>query len=179
MHHRILRFDSFLKGGIETQAMTEVAGEYGSRKTQLSYTLCIIANLPLNKGGFNESVMFIDTENTFRPERVHQIAENRGIGAPEKILQKIYVCKLYNAGHLELVIQNLGKSIQECNAKLIIVDSVISLHRAEFTGRGTIADLQQRLNIMLRKLVRYAEEKAGKVNITKNNSTNATGSRVS
>jgi DNA repair protein RadA len=137
--------------------MTEVAGEYGSGKTQLCYTLCVTANLSLNNGGFNGSVMFIDTENTFRPERVHQIAENRVIGAPENILQKIFVCKVYNAGHLELVIQNLGKSIQECNAKLIIVDSVISLHRAEFTGRGTIADRQQHLNIMLRKLVRYAE----------------------
>jgi len=151
------RFDSFLKGGIETQAMTEVAGEYGSGKTQLCYTLCITGNLPLNKGGFNGSVMFIDTENTFRPERVHQIAENRGISAPEEILHKIYVCKVFNAGHLELVIQNLGKSIQEYNSKLIIVDSIISLHRAEFIGRETLAIRQQHLNTMLRKLVRYAE----------------------
>jgi len=151
------RFDSFLKGGIETQAMTEIAGEYGSSKTQLCYTLCVTANLPLDKGGFNGSVMFIDTENTFRPERIHQIAENRGIDAPDEILHKIYVCKVFNAGHLELVIQNLGKSIQEYNAKLIIVDSIISLHRAEFIGRETLAIRQQHLNIMLRKLIKYAE----------------------
>ena len=87
--------------------MTEVTGEYGSGKTELCYTLCVTANLPLNKGGFNGSVMFVDTEITFRPERIHQIAENRGIGAPDKILHKIYVCKVFNAGHLELVIQNL------------------------------------------------------------------------
>jgi len=94
------------------------------------------------KGGFGGNVIFIDTENTFRPERIHQIAEHRGIAAPEEILRKIYVCKIFNSGHLELIIQNLGKSIQEYNSKIVIVDSIISLHRAEFTGRGTLADRQ-------------------------------------
>jgi DNA repair protein RadA len=151
------RLDSFLKGGIETQAMTEIAGEFGSGKSQLYYTLCVTANLPLNKGGLDGNVIFIDTENTFRPERIHQIAENKGITEPDQILRKIYVCKIFNSGHLELIIQNLGKSIKEYKAKLLIVDSIISLHRAEFTGRGTLADRQQRLNIMLHKLVRLAE----------------------
>jgi DNA repair protein RadA len=73
------KLDSFLKGGIETQAMTEIAGEFGSGKSQLCYTLCVTANLPLNKGGLDGNVVFRDTENTFRPERIHQIAENRGI----------------------------------------------------------------------------------------------------
>lgn len=150
------RFDSFLKGGIETQAMTEIAGEYASGKTQLCYTLCVTATLPLNKGGLNGSVIFVDTENTFRSERVHQIAENRGIN-PDKILQKVFVCKVLNAGQLELVAQNLGKSIEEYHVKLVIVDSIISLHRAEFTGRETLAERQKRLNIMLNKLLRLAE----------------------
>jgi DNA repair protein RadA len=150
------RLDSFLKGGIETQAMTEIAGEYASGKSQLCYTLCVTATLPLNKGGFNGSVIFIDTENTFRSERIYQIAENRGIN-PDKVLQKVFVCKVLNAGQLELVAQNLGKSIQEYNAKLVIVDSIISLHRAEFAGRETIAERQKRLNVMTHKLVRLAE----------------------
>jgi DNA repair protein RadA len=149
--------DSFLKGGIETQAMTEIAGEFGSGKSQICYTLCVTANMPTDKEGLGGNVIFIDTENTFRPERIHQIAENRGINDPEQILRKIYVCKIFNSGHLELIIQNLGKSIQEYKAKLVIVDSIISLHRAEFTGRGTLADRQQRLNIMLHKLIRLAE----------------------
>ena len=134
--------DSFLKGGIETQAMSEIAGEFGSGKSQLCYTLCVTANMPKDKEGLGGNVIFIDTENTFRPERIHQIAENRGINDPEQILRKIYVCKIFNSGHLELIIQNLGKSIQEYKAKLVIVDSIISLHRAEFTGRGTLADRQ-------------------------------------
>jgi DNA repair protein RadA len=149
--------DSFLKGGIETQAMTEIAGEFGSGKSQLCYTLCVTANMSIDKEGLGGNVIFVDTENTFRPERIHQIAENRGINDPEQILRKIFVCKIFNSAHLELIIQNLGKSIQEYKAKLVIVDSIISLHRAEFTGRGTLADRQQRLNIMLHKLIRLAE----------------------
>jgi DNA repair protein RadA len=110
----------------------------------------------LNKGGLEGSVIYIDTENTFRSERVHQIAENRGIN-PDKILQKVFVCKVLNAGHLENVAQYLGKSIEEYKAKMVIVDSIISLHRAEFTGRETLAERQKRLNIMLNKLLRLAE----------------------
>ena len=149
--------DSFLKGGVETQAMTEIAGEFGSGKSQLCYTLCVTANMSIDKEGLGGNVIFVDTENTFRPERIHQIAENRGINDPEQILRKIFVCKIFNSAHLELIIQNLRKSIQEYKAKLVIVDSIISLHRAEFTGRGTLADRQQRLNIMLHKLIRLAE----------------------
>jgi len=71
-----------------------------------SYTLCVTANLPKEKGRLGGNLMFNDTENTFRPERIHQIAENRGLAAPQEILKKIYVCKIYNSGHLELIIQN-------------------------------------------------------------------------
>src|SRR5438132_4175415 len=151
------KLDSFLKGGIETQAMTEIAGEFGSGKSQLCYTLCVTGNMSSEKEGLGGNVIFIDTENTFRPERIHQIAENRGIKEPEDILRKIYVCKIFNSGHLELIIQNLGKSILDYKAKIVLVDSIISLHRAEFTGRGTLADRQQRLNIMLHKLLTLAD----------------------
>ncbi|MGB6592197.1 MAG: DNA repair and recombination protein RadA [Candidatus Nitrosopolaris sp.] len=151
------KLDSFLKGGIGTQAMTEIAGEFGSGKSQICYTLCVTANMSLDKKGLGGNVIFIDTENTFRAERIHQIAEHRGISEPDEILRKIYVCKIYNTSHLEVIIQKLGKSIEEYKAKIVIVDSIIALHRAEFTGRGTLADRQQRLNIMLHKLTRLAE----------------------
>jgi DNA repair protein RadA len=151
------KLDSFLKGGIETQAITEVAGEFGSGKSQICYTLCVTANMYTDKNGLGGNVIFIDTENTFRAERIFQIAEHRGINEPDEILRKIYVCKIYNTSHLEVIIQELGKSIEEYKAKLVIVDSIIALHRAEFTGRGALADRQQRLNIMLHKLNRLAE----------------------
>jgi len=66
--------------------MTEIAGEFGSGKSQLCYTLCVTANLPFKKKGLDGNVIFIDTENTFRPERIHQVAESRGIADPEEIL---------------------------------------------------------------------------------------------
>jgi DNA repair protein RadA len=151
------KLDSFLKGGIETQAITEIAGEFGSGKSQICYTLCVTGNMPIDKKGLGGNVIFIDTENTFRSERIFQIAEHRGISLPDEILRRIYVCKIYNTSHLEVIIQDLGKSIEEYKARLVIVDSIIALHRAEFTGRGTLADRQQRLNIMLHKLNRLAE----------------------
>jgi DNA repair protein RadA len=89
------KLDSFLKGGIESQAMTEIAGEFGSGKSQLCYTLCVTANMSADKEGLEGNVIFIDTENTFRPERIHQIAENRGINDPEQILRQTYVCKIF------------------------------------------------------------------------------------
>ncbi len=149
--------DGLLGGGIETQALTEFAGEFGSGKSQLCHTLSVIANLPIDKGGLGGNVIFIDTENTFRPERVHQISERYGYTNPETILSNIYVCKIYNSSHLEFVIKNLAKYLEELRARLVIIDSVISLHRAEYSGRETLWDRQQRLNSILHRLLRLAE----------------------
>jgi DNA repair protein RadA len=145
-------FDIFLGGGIEIQALTEIAGEFGSGKSQLCYTLCVTVNVQNNDNG----VIFVDTENTFRAERIHQIAESRGLDA-EKILERIHVCKIYYSSHLEAIIRSLAKYIERYSARLVIIDSVISLHRAEFAGRETLAERQQRLNTLLHKLKRLAE----------------------
>lgn len=147
--------DAFLKGGVETQAITEIAGEFGSGKSQICHTLCVTA-ATLDKGKEEGSIIFIDTENTFRPERIHQIAEVRGL-EPEEIMKRVFACRINNSAHLEAIIKNLGKSVEQYKAKLVIVDSIISLHRAEFPGRETLAERQQRLNIMLHKLLRLAE----------------------
>jgi DNA repair protein RadA len=147
--------DDFLKGGIESQAITELTGEFGSGKSQICHTLCVTAAANDNKGKIN-SIIFVDTENTFRPERVHQIAEARRLDS-EEIMKKVFVCKIVNSAQLEALIRNLGKSIEEFQAKLVIVDSIISLHRAEYTGRETLAERQQRLNVMLHKLIRLSE----------------------
>jgi DNA repair protein RadA len=153
--------DTFLKGGVETQAITEIAGEFGSGKSQICHTLCVTANLGKAKDRVKgrkdlDSIIFIDTENTFRPERVHQIAEARGLDS-EEIMKRVFVCKINNSAQLEAIIKNLSKSIEQYKAKLVIVDSIISLHRAEYPGRETLAERQQRLNVMLHKLIRLAE----------------------
>jgi DNA repair protein RadA len=145
-------FDLFLGGGIETQALTEIAGEFGSGKSQLCYTICATAN----EGSPDNGIIFVDTENTFRAERIHQIAESRGLDA-EEIMKKIFVCRIYYSAHLEAVVRSLAKYIEQYKARLVIIDSIISLHRAEFAGRETLAERQQRLNIILHKLIRLAE----------------------
>src|SRR5919202_2947834 len=146
--------DDFLKGGVESQAITELTGEFGSGKSQICHTLCVTA--ATNDRNQINSIIFVDTENTFRPERIQQIAEARGLDS-EEIMKKVFVCKIINSAQLEALIRNLGKSIEEYRAKLVIIDSIISLHRAEYTGRETLDERQQRLNVMLRKLIRLSE----------------------
>jgi DNA repair protein RadA len=155
-------FDRFLNGGFETQAITELVGEFGSGKSQICHTLCVAANQLIENGRHEANhsatgnIIFVDSENTFRADRVHQIAEQRGLD-PLLILEKIFHCKVYSSEHLESVIDDLDKSIEQYNAKIVIIDSIISLHRAEFSGRGTLAERQQRLGKMLNKLRRYAD----------------------
>lgn len=154
------KFDVFLSGGFESQAITELAGEFGSGKSQICHTLCVEASKLIENSRHydakNGNIIFIDSENTFRADRVHQIAEQRGLD-PLSILERIFHCKVYSSEHLESVIGDLDKSIEQYNAKLVIIDSIISLHRAEFSGRGTLAERQQRLGKMLNKLRRYAD----------------------
>ena len=160
-------FDSFLNGGIEIQSITEISGEFGSGKSQICHTLCAAAialmkddNLHVIDNGSTHggpgSIIFIDTENTFRANRVYQIAEQKNLD-PEDILKRIYHCNVYSSEQLEILIDDLPKFIEQYNAKLVIVDSIISLHRAEFSGQGTLAKRQQRLGKMLNKLRRYAD----------------------
>src|ERR671934_972571 len=148
--------DELLLGGIETQAITEFYGEFGSGKSQICHTLSVTAQLPVENGGLGSGAILIDTEGTFRPERVDQIARARGLDSSE-ILKRVAICKAYNSSHLELIIKSMGKYIDDFKAKMIIIDSIISLHRAEFAGRGTLADRQQRLNSLLHKVIRLAE----------------------
>ena len=149
------KLDGLLGGGIETHS-TEFAGEFGSGKSQLCHTLSVIANIPKENGGLGGNALFIDTENTFRPERINQIAQAYGIPDPEKILSSIFVCKIYNSSHLEFVIKNLAKYLEQFRASLVIIDSVISLHRPNLV-EGTLWDRQQKLKPMLHRLTRLAE----------------------
>lgn len=152
------KLDAFLYGGIETQAITEFYGEFGSGKSQLCHALAVQCSKTLEAGGLggNSTCIYIDTEGTFRPERIKQMALAQGLD-PEYVLRNIKVCKVYNSGHLEYIVDNLGKYIDDFHAKMVVVDSIIALHRADYTGRGTLADRQQRINAILHRLLRVAE----------------------
>lgn len=151
-------FDELLGGrGIESRAITEAFGAYGSGKTQLGLTLAVNTQLPADKGGASGKTVFIDTEGTFRPSRIKQIAE--GLGAnPEKVLKNIFVARAFNSDHQMLLLEKVGEMIKAGEPiKLMIVDSLTAHFRAEYSGRGQLADRQQKLNRYLHDLMKLAE----------------------
>jgi DNA repair protein RadA len=148
--------DDLLGGGVETWAMTEFYGEFGSGKSQICHTLCVMVQSPHGQGGLEGGAVYIDTEGTFRPERIAEIAEARGFDS-EKILSGITVARAYNSAHQELIVKDLGKVLEEKKVKLVILDSAVAHYRAEFLGRGTLAERQQRLNKFMHQLLRTAE----------------------
>lgn len=148
--------DQLLDGGIETQALTEVYGEFGSGKTQFCLTMCVMCQKAKEEGGLGGGVLYIDTENTFRPERIVSIAKAKGLD-PEKVLDNIIVARAYNSAHQILILEESGPIIEQHNIKLIITDSAVGLFRAEYLGRGTLSERQQRLNRFMHLLVRTAE----------------------
>jgi DNA repair protein RadA len=148
--------DTLLDGGIETQALTEVYGEFGCGKTQFCHTMCVMVQKPKEQGGLAGGVLYIDTENTFRPERIVSIAKANDMD-PEKVLDNIIVARAYNSSHQTLILEEAGSVIKENNIKLIIADSAVGLFRAEYLGRGTLASRQQKLNYFVHLLVRIAE----------------------
>ncbi|MEK6820608.1 MAG: DNA repair and recombination protein RadA [Nanoarchaeota archaeon] len=150
--------DGLLGGrGIETKAVTESFGAYGSGKSQLAFQLAVNVQLPIEKGGANGKAVFIDTEGTFRPERIKQIAEAVG-ASPEKVLKNILVARAFNADHQILLIDRIGEMIKDGEPiKLLIIDSLTAHFRAEYAGRGMLADRQQKLNKYLHNLLKLAE----------------------
>ncbi|HSB49958.1 MAG TPA: DNA repair and recombination protein RadA [Nitrosopumilaceae archaeon] len=148
--------DTLLDGGIETQALTEVYGEFGCGKTQFCHTMCVMVQKPKEEGGLGGGALYIDTENTFRPERIVSIAKANEMD-PEKVLDNIIVARAYNSAHQTLVLEESGPVIEENNIKLIIADSAVGLFRAEYLGRGTLAARQQKLNHFVHLLTRIAE----------------------
>ena len=148
--------DLLFDGGIETQALTEVYGEFGCGKTQFCLTMCVNVQKPKEEGGLNGGVLYIDTENTFRPERIVTMAKAQNLD-PEKILENIIVARAYNSAHQILILQEAGPVIEENNIKLVIADSAVGLFRAEYLGRGTLSERQQKLNKFVHLLVRTAE----------------------
>ena len=147
--------DELLDGGIETQAITEFIGEFGAGKTQLCHQLAVMVQLPPSRGGLNASALYVDTEGTFRPERVVAMAEYRGLD-PSDALDRIVYARAYNSDHQMLVVDEAKKVIEERGIKLLIVDSLVGHFRAEIAHglRVTMARLYKHL----RELACMAED---------------------
>ncbi len=148
--------DDLLGGGVETQQITEAYGAFASGKTQLGFELAVNVQLPKEQGGINGKCLIIDTESTFKPDRVIQIAEAKGLD-PKKVLKNILVGKAYNSDHQFVLVEKAKDVIKDQNVKLIIVDSLMAHFRADYSGRGELAPRQQKLNRHIHMLQKLAD----------------------
>jgi len=148
--------DDLLGGGIEPGSVTELYGEYRTGKTQIAHQLCVNVQLAYEDGGLEGGALYIDSEGTFRPERIIQMASSRDLDY-NKILRNITYGRAYNSDHQVLLVKESAKIIEEKNIKLIIVDSIIGHFRSEYIGRGTLANRQQILNTHIHDLLRLTE----------------------
>lgn len=159
--------DSLLGGGVETQSITEFYGKFSVSKTQVAFQLAVNAQLPVEKGGLGGDVIFIDTEATFKPMRVIQIAKSMGLDEQE-VLKNIKVARAYSSDHQVLLIDKIPELIEKenLNVKLIIIDSLTGLFRADYVGRGTLAGRQQKLNVLVHALQRLGDRYNAAIYVT-------------
>lgn len=149
--------DELLKGGIETGSITELFGEFRTGKTQLCHQLCVTCQLPVDRGGGEGKALYIDTEGTFRPQRLQAIAERYGLDG-DSVLDNVAFARAYNSEHqMQLLIQ-ASAMMAESRFALVIVDSATALFRTDYSGRGELAARQQELAKFLRALTRMADE---------------------
>ncbi|MEZ0394634.1 MAG: DNA repair and recombination protein RadA [Desulfurococcaceae archaeon] len=148
--------DDLLGGGVETKTITEFYGEYGSGKTQICHQLSVNVQLPPERGGLEGKAVYVDTEGTFRWERIESMAKGLGLD-PDKSMDNIYYMRAYNSDHQIAIVDDLFTFVPKNDVKLVVIDSVTSHFRAEYPGREHLAERQQKLNAHLHQLVRLAE----------------------
>ncbi len=147
--------DQILDGGLETQTITEFYGEYGSGKSQICHQICVNVQLPPERGGLNGAALYVDTENTFRLERIVQMSKHLGLD-PEQVVKNIIYAEAYTSDHQMFLLENADEIIKANNIKLIIVDSLTAHFRSEYVGREMLASRQQKLNKHMHKLIGLA-----------------------
>ena len=147
--------DRMVDGGLETQTITEFYGEYGTGKSQICHQLCVNVQLPPERGGLSGAALYVDTENTFRTERIVQMSRHLGLD-PEQVAKNIIYAEAYTSDHQMFLLDNADEVIKANNVKLIIVDSLTAHFRSEYLGREMLASRQQKLNKHMHKIIRLA-----------------------
>ena len=148
-------FDELIGGGLESQTITEFYGEYGVGKSILCHQLAINVQLPVSRGGLDGGALYLDTEQTFRPEWIIRMASQANLD-PVAAAQRIIYSEAYNSDHQILLLEKADRVIKENNIRLIIIDSLTSHFRSEYIGREMLAERQQRLNNHMHRLIRLA-----------------------
>ncbi|KAG1675648.1 hypothetical protein FOA52_002357 [Chlamydomonas sp. UWO 241] len=149
--------DAILGGGVETSSLTELHGECRTGKTQLCMMLAVMAQMPVDSGGAAGKVAYIDTEGTFRPDRMRQIAQAVGLEA-DSVLENIAFARAHNHEHQSELLVTVAALMAEDVYKLLIMDGLMSHYRVDFVGRGELSERQQKLNVMLSRMKKIAEE---------------------
>ncbi|XP_003748400.1 meiotic recombination protein DMC1/LIM15 homolog [Galendromus occidentalis] len=150
--------DRLLGGGFESMAITEIFGEFRCGKTQICHTCCVTCQIPTDNypGG---KALFIDTEHTFRPERLRDIGHRFDLDI-EAMLENILYARAYTSEQqMDLLDMAAAKFHEESGVfRLLIIDSVMALFRVDFSGRGELAERQQKLAQLLSRLQKISEE---------------------
>ncbi len=150
-------FDNLLGGGFESGSISECFGEFGSSKTQVAHVLAVQVQKPRD-GLPPGKAIYIDSEGAFRPERIVQLAKGAGLD-PEEALKNIHVARAFNSDHQMLLAEKAEDLLKKDKTiRLLVVDSLTSHFRADFVGRGQLADRQQKLNKHMHVLMRLANQ---------------------
>ena len=148
--------DELLGGGLETQAITETYGEFGSGKSSIGHQLAVNVTRPVSEGGLDGHAVWIDTEQTFRPERITQMAEGLELDV-DQVLQKVHVARAFNSHHQMLLVEKANELAHDFPVRLLVVDSLTADFRAEYIGRGVLAERQQLLNKHIHEIMRFGD----------------------
>ncbi|XP_033735320.1 DNA repair protein RAD51 homolog 1 [Pecten maximus] len=149
--------DKLLQGGIETGSITEIFGEFRTGKTQICHTLAVTCQLPIDMGGGEGKALYVDTEGTFRPERLLAVAERYGLSGSD-VLDNVACARAYNSDHQSQLLVQAAAMMSESRYALLIVDSATALYRTDYSGRGELSARQMHLARFLRMLLRLADE---------------------
>jgi len=148
--------DHLLGGGIEPRSITEFYGAFTSGKTQLSIQLAVNALLNPDGNLSDGYTVYIDTEGSFRPERVVQITKSLPVDA-EDVLNRILVGRAHNTNIQMHLVNSLVELASQRSIRLVIIDSLTSNFRSEFIGKDTILERQQKLNQHVQQLMRISD----------------------
>lgn len=149
--------DTLLNGGIESGNLTELFGEFRTGKTQLCHTLCVTCQLSKKLGGGEGKALYIDTEGTFRPEKLAPIAKRFNLD-PDEVIDNVYYARAFNHEHQYRLLAQAAAIMSESKFALLIVDSATNLYRTDFSGRGELSARQMHLAKFLRGLQKIADE---------------------
>merc|ERR1712018_1098081 len=149
--------DKLLQGGVETGSITELFGEFRTGKSQLCHTLAVTCQLPIDNGGAEGKCLYIDTEGTFRPERLLAVAERYGLQGSD-VLDNVAYARAYNSDHQMTLLTQAAAMMSESRYAVVVVDSATALYRTDYSGRGELSSRQMHLAQFLRTLLRLADE---------------------